>query len=111
MATPGICAASLSAAGGRATSTPATDVARPPTLEPLASIQYEEEPGFLDLVEIASDHMDELNANATRIADATRIVGGQIDVRRQALEELSAAGKSPDVKAWKRITNLVAADM
>jgi hypothetical protein len=74
-------------------------------------LTYSEEPGFIDLVEAATEHMEELTANAGRIAEATQLVGRQVETRAKALTDLAQSGNPADLRAVKRVTNLAAQDL
>lgn len=70
-----------------------------------------DEPGFLDLVESSVAHMVEATSVTERIGQANEALTEQITLRTKAMNELVQSGRSGDVKAIKRVTNLAADDM
>jgi hypothetical protein len=71
----------------------------------------EDEYGFIDLIEMASEHLEALTANANRIVEATTLVGNQVNTRAEALRALGSADTSAGLRAYKRVTNLAADDL
>lgn len=71
----------------------------------------DEDAGFYDLVETATDHLAHLLAVGERLGEAAQSLGGSITERTSQIDRMKAQGKEPDLRTLKRISNLAAEDM
>jgi len=76
----------------------------------LSAIEHEsDEEGVIELVEIASDAMNEVTNVIQRMSDATNDLGDRFT--SLAEETNTIASKGPDMKAAKRVSNKAAGDL
>lgn len=91
---------------------PRDDSKRHDPLSNLAALENEtDEDGWLDLVERASDAMDEVVSIVQKMTAATNDLGVKFRKRIEEADELTASDNTPNVRAAKRILNNAAKDL
>lgn len=76
-----------------------------------AAEELEEEPGFLDLVEIATEGMEDVTDIAKRMAHAVNEVGQRFTERTDELQNLGTIDQKPKLQKAKKIINRAALDL
>ena len=67
--------------------------------------------GLIDLVERASEAMEEVVSVVNRMGEATNDLGGKFTQRTGEINDLTAGGTKADMKAAKRVSNNAANDL